>query len=109
MPTASRDGPFTIASGNTLEVVVVKPKAFHSGTSSASSAARTNGSAAGSQPAIAALIATSSTVATPYFGGKAPTTWSARYGVAASSASTVSSVGGRSGAPSPQRSASDSS
>ena len=77
MPSASRDGPFTISIGNTLDVVVVSPNAFHSGTRIASSAASTSGNAAGSTPAIAAFTATSSTVATPYCGGSTPTTWSA--------------------------------
>ncbi len=88
--------------GNTLDVVVVRPKAFHSGSDSASSAASTNGNAAGSTPAIAALTATSSTVATPLTGGRTQTTWSAGYGDAASSASIASSVAGSCGTPSLQ-------
>ena len=62
-------GPFTSSIGNTLEVVVVSPNAFHSGSEIASSAAITKGNAAGSTPAIAELIAISSTVATPLLGG----------------------------------------
>ena len=69
MPRSSRQGPLTISIGNTLDVVVVRPNAFHSGSDSASSAASTTPNAAGSTPAIAALIATSSTVATPLHGG----------------------------------------
>jgi len=46
-----------------LDVVVVSPKAFHSGTSIASSAATTRGNAVGVQPVMAAFTATSSTVA----------------------------------------------
>ena len=60
--------------GNTLEVVVVSPNAFHSGSDSASSAASTYGNASGSTPASAALIATSSVVATPLTGGSTHTT-----------------------------------
>src|SRR5689334_1743092 len=106
MPTSSRAGPLTMSIGNTLDVVVVRPKAFHSGSDSASSAASTKGNAAGSTPASAALIATSSTVATPLTGGSTHTTWSAGYGDAASSASIASSVAGSCGTPSLQCSAS---
>ena len=60
--------------GNTLDVVVVRPNGFHSGSESASSAASTRPNAAGSTPAIAALIATSSTVATPLHGGSTHST-----------------------------------
>ena len=88
--------------GKTLDVVVVSPNAFHSGSESASSAARTSGKAAGSTPASAALIATSSVVATPLTGGRTHTTWSAGYGVAASNASIASSVAGNCGTPSLQ-------
>ena len=95
MPSSARDGPFTMSIGNTLDVVVVSPNAFHSGVVSASSAARTSGNAAGCTPAIAAFAATSSTVATPYCGGSTPSTWSGGSGVRASSASIASSVGGR--------------
>jgi CheY-like chemotaxis protein len=59
---------------DTLDVVVVSPNAFHSGSDSASSAASTTPNAAGSTPAIAALMATSSTVATPLHGGRTQTT-----------------------------------
>ena len=69
MASSSRLGPFTSSIGNTLDVVVVSPNAFHSGSEIASSAAITNGNAAGSTPAIAALTAISSTVATPLLGG----------------------------------------
>ncbi len=93
--------------GKTLDVVVVRPNAFHSGTSSASSAAITSGNAAGSTPAIAAFAATSSTVATPAPGGNTPTTWSDGSGAAARSASIAASLGGSSGAPSPHRSSTD--
>ena len=79
--------------GNTDDVVVVRPNAFHSGSEIASSAAITSGNAAGSQPAIAAFTAISSTVATPLAGGSTQSAWSAGYGVAASSAS-IGIVGG---------------
>jgi hypothetical protein len=92
----------TISIGNTLDVVVVSPNAFHSGSESASSAASTMANAAGSTPAIAELTATSSTVATPLQGGRTHSTWSAGYGEAVSSASIASSVAGSSGTPSPQ-------
>src|SRR6516225_8870547 len=107
MPSSSRVGPLTSSIGNTLDVVVVNPKAFHSGSVIASSAASTYGKAAGSTPAIAALIAISSTVATPLTGGSTHSAWSAGYGDSASKASTTSSVAGRIGSPSPQRSAND--
>ena len=82
--------------GNTLDVVVVSPNAFHSGSEIASSAASTSGNAAGShaghrrvdrdeldgRDAVAPAAART-------------TTWSAGYGVAASSASIASSVGGQ--------------
>src|SRR5258705_6521293 len=103
MPSSSRHGPFTSSIGNTLEVVVVSPNAFHSGSEIASSAAITTGNAAGSTPAIAALTAISSTVATPLLGGSTHNAWSAGYGVAASSASTASSVAGSIGTPSLHR------
>src|SRR5439155_16023073 len=109
MPSSSRDGPLTISIGNTLDVVVVSPNAFHSGSEIASSAATTTPKAAGSTPASAALIATSSTVATPLRGGRTHTTWSGGYGDAANSASIASSVAGNWGTPSPQRSSNDNS
>src|SRR5438132_7789995 len=109
MPSSSRHGPFTISIGNTLDVVVVSPNAFHSGSESASSAAITTAKAAGSTPASAALTATSSTVATPLLGGRTQTTWSGGYGDAASSASIASSVAGSCGTPSLQRSSNDNS
>src|SRR5690242_9859683 len=100
MASSSRLGPLTSNIGQTLEVVVVSPNAFHSGSAIASNAAITNRNAAGSTPAIAALTAISSTVATPLTGGSTQSAWSAGYGVAASNASIASSVAGRSGAPS---------
>src|SRR5690348_12228454 len=105
MLSSSRHGPLTISIGHTLDVVVVSPNAFHSGSEIASSAATTTGNAAGWTPAIAALTAINSTVATPLLGGRTHNAWSAGYGVAASNASTASSVAGSSGAPSLQRSA----
>src|SRR4051812_48465216 len=105
MASSSRLGPLTSSIGQTLEVVVVSPKAFHSGSEIASSAATTNGNAADSQPAIAAFTAISSMVATPLLGGSTHNAWSDGYGVAASRALTASSVAGRSGAPSLHRSA----
>lgn len=108
MPSASREGPLTISIGNTDEVVVVSANAFHSGALIASSAASTQGNAAGSTPAIAALIAASSTVATPWRGGRTPMMWSGGCGVAASRRSMRSSVGGRIGTPSPQPCSSES-
>src|SRR5256714_13841064 len=109
MRNASRAGPLTISIGNTLEVVVVNPKAFHSGRRIASIAATTCGNAAGSTPAIAALTATSSTVAGPYRGGTSPSTSCGWCGVEATNSATRSGVAGSSGTPSPQPSASDSS
>src|SRR5680860_427766 len=99
MPSSARRGPFTISIGATLDVVVVRPNAFHSGALMASIAATTTPNAAGSAPAIAALAASSSTVATPLRGGRTATTWSAGYGAASTSASTASGVGASSGAP----------
>src|SRR3954471_19535882 len=94
MPRSWRDGPLTSSIGNTLDVVVVSPNAFHSGSAIASSAAMTNLNAAGSTPAIAALIATSSIVATPLTGGSTHNGWSAGYGDRASNASIAASVAG---------------
>src|SRR3954469_24465010 len=102
MPRPRRDGPLTNSIGNTLDVVVVRPNAFHSGSTIASSAATTNGNAAGSTPAIAALMATSSIVATPLTGGSTHNGWSAAYGDVTSNASTASSVAGSNGNPSLQ-------
>src|SRR5437763_12073398 len=107
MPSSSRHGPFTMSIGQTLEVVVVSPKAFHSGSESASSAARTTPNASGATPASAALTATSSTVATPLRGGSTHTTWSAGYGEASRSVSIASSVAGSWGTPSPHSSRND--
>src|SRR5215475_3955803 len=94
-----------ISIGKTLDVVVVSAKALNSGALIASSAARTSAKAAGSTPAIAALIAASSTVATPWRGGSTPRMWSGGCGVASRSEQTRSSVGGRIGTPSTSRTA----
>jgi hypothetical protein len=107
MRSASRVGPLTNSTGKTLEVVVVMATAFHSGRRTASSAASTRGKARGSQPAITALMAISSTLARPCRGGSAPSAWSAGSGVAASRSTMRASVGATSGAPSPHPSASD--
>ena len=74
MPRSSRDGPLTISTGCTLDVVVLSAIALNSGRTSASIAAITCGNAAGAQPAMVALIATSSTVALPCRGGSLPST-----------------------------------
>ena len=64
----------------------MRPKAFHSGSEIASNAGDHERKRAGSQPAIAAFTAISSTVATPLLGGSTHSAWSAGYGVAARSA-----------------------
>ena len=66
------------------------------------SAARTSGKYSGKQPAITALAAIFSTVATPFNGGMTPTGASAFMPLAANIFSTAANVGGKTGKPSVQ-------
>ena len=68
----------------------------------ASSAATRTGIASGAQPAITALTATFSTVASAQSGGILPTTWSGSAAMPPSIARTRASVGGTIGSPSVQ-------
>ena len=65
MPSRRRRGPLTIRSGATFSSVVCTPRRLKAGSSIASTAASTTGKYSGRQPAITALAATFSTVATP--------------------------------------------
>ena len=65
MPISSAYGPLTTTVGPAGYVVATRPCSANSGAHAASTAASTTGSAAGGQPAITALIATFSTVASP--------------------------------------------
>ena len=94
MPTRSRDGPFAIRYGNTLDVVVVMPSRLNASSHIASSAAITYGKPHASQPAIAAFTAANSIVASRFIGGRIPITSSVWNGVEARIPRTRS-LGGR--------------
>jgi len=94
-----------MASGAVLHVVAWTASRLKSGSSRASTAARTTGMCSGRQPASTALTAIFSTVATPSLGGTMPTTWEGSLPEARIMASTFSRVGGTTGRPSLQPSA----
>src|SRR4051812_50070663 len=101
MPTRSRDGPLTITYGNTLDVVVATPSRLNDGSHIASSAAITYGIPHASHPAIAALTATSSIVASRFIGGRVPPPPSGWDGGGAGGPRTPPPGGGRSGGAAP--------
>ena len=92
-------GPFTTTIGPENQVVQSSPCIVNSGTSAASTAARTTGMYSGLQPAITALIATFSTVHGALFGGIAPTVSCGSRVVPPSMRSTRTGVGGTTGSP----------
>ncbi len=85
--------------GWVVDCTLYSPKA---GSHTASSAASTTGMASGRQPAITALTATFSTVASAQRGGTWPITSAAGRPAPAIMARTLSSVGGTMGSPSVQ-------
>ena len=101
-PIRAATGPLTTSSGATFSSVVCTPRRLNAGSRMACTAASTTGKYGGSQPAITALAATFSTVATPPSGSTSPrTTWRSS-GLSASIASTRPRVGGTIGSPSVQ-------
>ncbi len=104
MPSASRDGPFTISIGNTLDVVVVSPNAFHSGDEQRLERRDHERERLGLHTGHRRVRGDELDGRDSAAGGSTPTTWSGGSGVHASSASIAASVGGSSGAPSPHRS-----
>ena len=103
MPISLAMGPFTSRS-EACDPVDMRKKRAISGSSLASafSAAKMTGSCSGLAPAIAALIAIFSTVASPHPGATSHSTQSGGKQVPVRSRSTASAVGGSSGKPSPQ-------
>ena len=95
-------GPFTTISGATGWVVACTESRLKSGSASASMAARTTGKYSGRQPAMTALAAMRSTVASPWRGGSTPITSRGSRSVASRNSSTAISVGGTIGSPSVQ-------
>ena len=102
MPIRRATGPFTTTIGPENQVVQSSPCIVNSGTSAASTTARTTGMYSGLQPAITALIATFSTVQDALFGGISPTTSCGSRVVPFSMRSTRTGVGGTTGRPSLQ-------
>ena len=102
MPRRAAIGPLTMRSGEHGCVVVCTAWRLNAGSASASSAAMTTGRCSGSAPAMTALTATHSTVATPSRGASTATTSSRRRRVPATIRATRSAVGGITGSPSPQ-------
>ena len=107
-PSRTASGPLTISSGATFSSVVCTPRMLKAGSSTASTAARTTGKCWGRQPAMTALAAIFSTVASPRSGSTSPSTSDGARTVVAHIASTRGSVGGTTGSPSVQPRASKS-
>ena len=100
MPIFSRIGPLMIITGAAPMVVAVTPWMLNASVQAASTAAMMTGKYSGLHPAITALIAIFSTVASPMFGGTvAMTSWGLRC-VPPSMRITRSGVGGTRGNPS---------
>ena len=100
MSSRSTAGPDTITSGQHGWVVVTTPRRLKRSSSMASTAASTTSKCSGLHPAIAALAATTSTVAAPPLGGMAPKSWPGSRPEASTRASTADRVGGYTGSPS---------
>ena len=97
-----RAGPLIISAGVAQQVVVLSAYRLKRGSQTARTAATTAGKQAGGQPAITALTAIFSVVASPRRGSTTPITASGASSTVSSSACTRSAVGGISGSPSPQ-------
>src|SRR5437763_1351220 len=94
MPSSRAIGPLTTMSGATGCVVACTESRLKSGSASASIAARITGRYSGWQPAITALAAIFSTVASPCRGGSTPTISRASRVVWRKNSRTRASVGG---------------
>ncbi len=88
--------------GATFPVVVCTPSRLNPGFNAPLTAAMTSGKYSGKQPAITALAAIFSTVATPFNGGITPSAKSLSNPPAAIISSTAARVGGSTGSPSLQ-------
>src|SRR5262245_10705608 len=73
-PSCRAAGPLTMRSGATLSSVVCTPRRLNAGSRMACTAASTTGKCSGRQPAITALAAIFSTLATPPSGSISPRT-----------------------------------
>src|SRR5919109_1457598 len=102
IPTCWTTGPLTITRGAAGSLVACRPCTSNASSSKASTAATTTGMYSGRQPAMTALVAMASIVATPWRGGTTPTTAIGSRPEAAIMRSTNSSVGGTMGKPSVQ-------
>ena len=102
MPISFAIGPLTMISGATGCVVAWIESRLNAGSASASTAVRMTGRYSGRQPAITALIAMRSTVASPWRGGSTATTSRGSRSVKRRNSRTSSSVGGTIGRPSVQ-------
>jgi len=95
-------GPLTTSSVATGCVVAWTESRLNSGSASASMAASTTGKYSGRQPAITALAAIFSIVASPWRGGRMPTISRGSRAVCFRKSCTRVSVGGTIGSPSVQ-------
>ena len=95
-------GPLTTSSVATGCVVAWTESRLNRGSASASMAARMTGKYSGRQPAITALTAIFSMVASPWRGGSTPTTSRGSRVVCFRNSCTRVSVGGTIGSPSVQ-------
>ena len=102
MSIAWRTGPLISRNGVIALVLTCIGSSGNPGSSSPSIAAMITGMYSGLHPAMIALTAMASIVASPLRGGMMPITSSAARPVAAMNASTSSSVAGRIGSPSVQ-------
>src|SRR5260370_28393642 len=102
MPSAAATGPLTITSTAQGWVVVCTAYRLNGSWAAARIAARTTRMYSGRHPAITALTATFSTVASAHVGGSAATTSAAGRPAAATVAATPPGVGGPTRRPSPQ-------
>ena len=95
-------GPLTMMSGATGCVVAWIESRLKAGSARASMAVMTTGRYSGLQPAMTALTAIRSTVASPCRGGRTATTSRGSRSVKRKNSRTRSSVGGTIGSPSVQ-------
>src|SRR5712692_435796 len=101
-PISRAIGPLTTRSGATGWVVAWMASRLNSGWASASMPARITGRYSGRQPAITALAAMRSTVASPCRGGSTPRTSRGSRSVQRRNSRTAASVGGTIASPSVQ-------
>src|SRR5688572_21558841 len=100
MPSSAATGPLTISTGEQGWVVDCTANRLKAGSSTASTAVSTTGKYSGAQPAITALMARTSTVATPWRGGMSPSSSAGDRSVQDSIRSTRAAVGATTGRPS---------